>query len=346
MTSQLLQKMIGQLFIIGFKGDSITDTDAIYHDIKTGHLGGVILFDRHLATKAASNNITGYSQVSQLTAQLQELSSSKLLIAVDQEGGRVNRFRGEYGFPQTLSAAELGGPTNVELTRNSSRQTAEMLAACGINLNLAPVVDLNTNRENPIVGKVKRSFSSDAAEVYDHASTWMEEHEKLGIGHCLKHFPGHGSSEADSHLGFVDITNSWEENELTPYKELIKTDSARAIMVGHLFNKSLDAQFPATLSKHTIGDLLRKQMQFKGVVISDDMQMKAITDKYGLAEACIQAMNAGVDLIIIGNNLEYDPEIYANLHDEVVQAVDNGILSENTIRGAYERIQAFKTSIN
>lgn len=345
MPSPSLNAMIGQLFIVGFKGESVTEQNSIYLDIKNRHLGGVILFDRHLATKAASNNISGYTQLSKLTAQLQSISSSKLLIAVDQEGGKVNRFREEYGFPQTPSAEELGKSTGVALTRESSKQTAEMLNACGINLNLAPVVDLNTNRENPIVGKVQRSFSAGEGIVFEHASAWVEEHKKIGIGHCLKHFPGHGSSKADSHLGFVDITTTWEEKELSPYKEFIKNGFTGAIMVGHLFNKAFDTEFPATLSNQTVDGLLRKKMKFQGVIISDDMQMKAITDKYGLAEACVRAINAGVDLIIIGNNLEYDPEIYATLHNEVALAVDNGILNKNTIRGAYERIQQFKTNI-
>lgn len=345
MTSPSLHKMIGQLFILGFKGASITEQDPIYLDIKKRHLGGVILFDRHLATKATSNNICGVSQLSKLTSQLQQLSSSKLLIAVDQEGGKVNRFREEYGFPQTPSAEELGKQAGANHTCKYSQQTAKMLKSCGINLNLAPVVDLNTNRENPIVGKVQRSFSSNEDVVYEHSSAWVEEHKKLGIGHCLKHFPGHGSSKADSHLGFVDITTTWKKKELTPYKELIKNGFADAIMVGHLFNKAFDSEFPATLSKHTVSDLLRKEMNFEGVIISDDMQMKAITDKYGLAEACVHAINAGVDLIIIGNNLEYDPEIFTTLHNEVALAVDKGILNENTIKKAYERIQHLKTNI-
>ncbi|BHH84056.1 glycosyl hydrolase [Desulforhopalus sp. 52FAK] len=337
--------MIGQLFIVGFKGASITEEDPIYLDIKKRHLGGVILFDRHLATKADTNNITGCAQLATLTAQLQSIRSSKLFIAVDQEGGKVNRFRQKYGFSETPSAEELGKAVDVNRTRVSSRQTAEMLRSCGINLNLAPVVDLNTNRENPIIGKVQRSFSADKGIVYEHSSAWIEEHKKLGIGHCLKHFPGHGSSKADSHLGFVDITTTWEEEELTPYKELIKNGLADAIMVGHLFNQTFDRDYPATLSKRTVSNLLRKEMNFEGVIISDDMQMKAITDKYGLAEACVQAINAGVDLIIIGNNLEHDPEIFTTLHNAVALAVDNGILSENTIIRAYERIQQYKTNI-
>lgn len=340
-----LHHMIGQLFIIGFKGDNITEKHPIYRDIKDLDLGGVILFDRHLATKSANNNITGQSQLRELTAKLQNISSTKLFIAVDQEGGKVNRFRDEFGFELTSSAAELGRVPDTELTQKSAIQVAEMLKSCGVNFNLAPVVDLNSNINNPIIGKVERSFSNNSATVYHHASTWIAEHRKVGIGSCLKHFPGHGSSKNDSHLGFVEVTESWHETELEPYVSLIKSGQAQSIMVGHLYNKALDSEFPATLSEPTITGLLRGKMNYQGVVITDDMQMKAITDRYGLVEACIKAISAGVDLIIIGNNLNYDPEIFATLHNEVARAVENGTLKEKTIREAWTRVQRLKTNI-
>ncbi len=345
MKSPSLQQMIGQLFIIGFKGDSLFESDVIYQDIQKRYLGGVILFDRHLATQSTTNNITGQTQLRSLTKQLQGVSDTKLLIGVDQEGGRVNRFRKEFGFSQTASAATLGGETDTTLTKKHGAQTARTLKSCGINMNFAPVVDLNSNSQNPIIGLIDRSFSEDVTAVIMHACAWVTEHRKQGIGSCLKHFPGHGSSENDSHLGFVDITESWEKRELAPYTTLIDKGVADAVMVGHLYNKNIDATFPATLSEKTITGILRKKLKFEGVVISDDLQMKAITEKYGLAEACIAALNAGVDLIIIGNNLEYDPELYTALYNGVIEAVDNGVISENTIKGAYERVQRLKSNI-
>lgn len=337
--------MIGQLFIIGFKGNTLSDSDVIYQDIQKRSLGGVILFDRHLATKSTTNNITSQVQLASLTRQLQEASATKLFIAVDQEGGKVNRFRQEFGFQQTSSAATLGATTDTNLTEKHASQTAMMLKSSGINLNLAPVVDLNSNNQNPIIGLVDRSFSADFNTVTQHASAWINEHRKAGIGCCLKHFPGHGSSDKDSHLGFVDITESWKESELEPYKQLIEMSLVDAVMVGHLYNKNIDSDFPATLSEKTITGILREKLKFEGAVISDDLQMKAITEKYGLAEACIAAINAGVDLIIIGNNLEYDPDMYTTLYNAVVEAVDNGTISENTIRGAHKRVQRLKSNI-
>lgn len=345
MKSPSLQQMIGQLFITGFTGNTLSQSDLIYQDIQKRYLGGVILFDRHLATKTATNNITGKTQLRRLTSQLQQVRSDKLLIAVDQEGGKVNRFREEFGFPQTPPAATLGAAIHTEATKKHGAQTATTLRSCGVNLNLAPVVDLNLNGQNPIIGMVDRSFSKDVDRVTAHAWAWIAEHKRQGIGTCLKHFPGHGSSQSDSHLGFVDITESWEEYELEPYTNLLDKGLADAIMVGHLYNRRLDAKFPATLSKKTITGLLRTKMKFEGVVISDDLQMRAITNKYGLAQACIAAINAGVDLLIIGNNLEYDPGNYSRLYNAVNRAVDNGTISENTIRSAYGRVRKLKGTL-
>lgn len=338
-----LKQMIGQLFIIGFTGKTVSKSHPIFTDIDERSLGGVIIFDRHLATKAATNNITGAAQLKQLTATLQEFSSTKLLIAVDQEGGRVNRFREEFGFPVSPSAEQLGAATGTMQSRASATQTAYMLKNCGVNLNLAPVVDLNSNNKNPIIGKVERSFSDKPDKVFEHASIWVTEHRKAGILSCLKHFPGHGSSKNDSHLGFVDITKSWQTTELEPYKKLITKGLADAIMVGHLYNKDLDPDYPATLSVPTINKLLKEDMQFGGVVISDDLQMRAITDKYALEDACIMALKAGVDLIIIGNNLSYDPTIFSRIHKAIEKAVNKGSLSEETIRNAWKRVQTFKS---
>lgn len=340
-----MDQMIGQLFIIGFKGQTISETDPIGLDITKRNLGGVILFDRHLATKATTNNITGAGQLTELTAQLQGLRSEKLLIAVDQEGGRVNRFREEFGFPQTQSAGDLGLTDDTSKTTKSSEQTAHMLHSCGLNLNLAPVVDLNSNITNPIIGKIGRSFSNHPDIVCAHASDWIAGHKKENILSCLKHFPGHGSSKEDSHLGFVDITDSWNEKELTPYKNHITKGLADAIMVGHLYNKTFDTEYPATLSFKTIQKILRQKLNYNGVVISDDMQMKAITDKYGLTEACILSLSAGIDMIIIGNNLEYDPNIFTTIQQAVVEAVDKGTLSKDTIKSAWKRVQNYKSLI-
>ncbi|MBU1566438.1 MAG: glycoside hydrolase family 3 [Proteobacteria bacterium] len=340
-----LRQKIGQLFLIGFTGDALSTNHPIVADIREEKLGGVILFDRFLAEKKDTHNIISAEQLQRLTTDLQKLAGGELLIAVDQEGGKVNRFRMERGFPVTPTAAELGGTLNVQATAASAKQTARMLRAAGVNVNLAPVVDINVNRENQIIGRYGRSFSDNGRTVAAHAAAWIKEHRAEAIQCCLKHFPGHGSSHDDSHLGFVDLSTSWHESELEPYRLLIEASHAEAIMVGHLINKNLDKVYPATLSSATLRKLLRQDLHFNGLIISDDMQMKAITNHYGLEEACCKALAAGIDLLIIGNNLEHAPGILRKVKDAVIEAVRRGEISEKRIEEAYSFVQKYKLSL-
>ncbi len=340
-----LEQKIGQLFILGFTGDKITSDHPIVEDIEKRNLGGVILFDRFLAAAQNTNNIIDAGQLQKLTASLQTLAADTLLIAVDQEGGQVNRFKKERGFPVTPSAMELGSCSDLRATVASARQTARMLAGVGVNLNFAPVVDLNVHPENPIIGRYGRSFSADPAIVTAHAGAWVNEHRHQGVLSCLKHFPGHGSSRTDSHLGFVDVTGTWQEIELLPYQHLIQGGQADAIMLGHIFNRKFDAHFPASLSRATIQTLVRQKLHFTGVIVSDDMQMKAITAHYGIEDACCKALAAGVDLIIIGNNLVHDPKILPKVMDTIMQGLDEGIITEERLDEAWKRIRKYKQSI-
>lgn len=340
-----LQQKIGQLFILGFHGDTLDAKQPIVQDIDNRNLGGVILFDRFLAGAKDRNNIIDAGQLRRLTTFLQQRASNALLIAVDQEGGQVNRFKKERGFPVTPPAAELGSCPDLRQTIASARQTARMLAEVGVNFNLAPVVDLDLYRENPIIGRYGRSFSAHPATVAAHAGAWINEHRLQGILSCPKHFPGHGSSRADSHLGFVDVTETWQETELLPYHHLLQGGQVEAIMLGHLFNKKFDAHFPASLSRTTIDCLIRGQLHFTGVIVSDDMQMKAITAHYGLADACCLALAAGVDLLIIGNNLVYDPLILSKVTERILRGLEEGTLTEARLDQAWHRIQKLKQSI-
>lgn len=336
---------IGQLFMVGFAGHTLGLLHPLRADIGEGALGGVILFDRFIAGKSDSHNIISIDQLEELTGMLQELAGGGLLVAVDQEGGKVSRFRAERGFVETACAAELGAAADTSATTAAARQTATMLRRAGININLAPVVDLNINPDNPIIGHYGRSFSPSATTVAAHASAWIKEHRDQGITCCLKHFPGHGSSGEDSHLGLVDTSRCWSEAELEPFQLLIDSGEAEAIMVGHLKNNQLDRHCPATLSAATLQMLLRKRMRFNGLLLSDDMQMKAITDLYGLEEACCRALSAGIDILVIGNNLVHDPLIFRTLRDSLVAAAQRGELAEERIDQAYQRVQAFKQSL-
>ncbi len=337
-----LTNKIGQLFLLGFHGPSLSPEHPIVKDIQDRNLGGVILFEKSLALSQDHNNILSHSQVQNLTSDLQNYAETSLLVAIDQEGGKVSRLSPKRGFPASPTAAELGVEKKTHLTHTEASRTAQLLKNLGINFNLAPVVDVNSYLENPIIGQVERSFSPDPHMVALHASTWIKAHRDQNILSCLKHFPGHGSSRQDSHLGFVDISDTWNEAELYPYKKLIEAHEVDAIMTGHLFNSKLDPDHPATLSKLILDQLLRKKLGYRGAIISDDMQMKAITNGYGLEESICQALAAGVDMIIIGNNLSYDENILTKAIHAVRNAVSNKRIPEERITNAHERVQDLK----
>lgn len=337
-----LAQKIGQLFLLGFQGHTLETNSSIFEDITKRNLGGVLLFDRLLAKDQADNNIITKDQVKRLTTSLQGAAGGQLLIAIDQEGGKVSRLSSKRGFPDTPTAATLGGSGKIERTRQQSTATAALLRELGITFNLAPVVDINSYRSNPIIARYERSFSHDPYQVLKHAQAWIRGHRQHGILTCLKHFPGHGSARQDTHLGFADISDTWNNDELIPFASLITSGDAEAIMTGHLFNTQLDQAQPTTLSQTTLTTLLRGELAFKGVIISDDMQMRAITDKYGLEHAICLAIAAGVDLVIIGNNLNYDPNILEKVIKAIQQAIADGILTEQRLTQAYERVQALK----
>lgn len=340
-----LQELLGQLFIIGFHGSEVTGTSPIAVDISTRHLGGVILFDNFLGAPAESSNIVSSTQLSSLCSMLQSLSSTKLIIGIDQEGGRVRRLKEKHGFSSMPSAEEMGLDESFQESLQQASKIGELLAQIGINVNFAPVADLNSNPENPIIGRLGRSFSADPDLTSRHCEIWLEHMQQCGVLGCMKHFPGHGSSAKDSHKDFVDISNSWKENELIPYQKLIAKNKVRAIMLGHLFNSNLDNRYPASLSARIVRDMLRQQLQFDGLVITDDIQMKAITTRYGLLDAVIMALNAGVDMIIIGNNLDYDPDILTKIFIHIEQALLKGHISRQTLEDAYTRVQNFKAAL-
>lgn len=337
-----LANQIGQLFMLGFKGAELTPDNSIMEDLCKKNLGGVILFDALLAQKQTKNNIKKPGQVKALTQSLQQHAATPLLIAIDQEGGLVRRLKTEAGFPKTESPQTMGQADDSTRTAIQAACTAVTLRHLGINLNLAPSVDLNTFPDNPVIGKLKRSFSENSETLIRHAAIWVREHRKQNILSCLKHFPGHGSSKTDSHLGFTDISTTWQEEELTPFKILIEQQLADCVMSGHLFHSDLDSEYPTSLSANVINKLLRGTLGFNGLVITDDLQMKAITDKYGLEEAVCLAFAAGADMIIIGNNLKYEPHIMDRIIPAVLTKIKEGVIEEKRIHEALQRVETIK----
>ncbi|MDM8558765.1 glycoside hydrolase family 3 N-terminal domain-containing protein [Candidatus Parabeggiatoa sp. HSG14] len=340
-TSVSLETKIGQMLLVGFRGLTVEQSDV--RDILDLQIGGVLLFDYDVARHKPVRNIQSPQQVKALVDALQAYTEIPLLIGIDYEGGVVNRLPEKYGFPPTVSHQYLGRKGDLTLTHQYATKMAETLTGLGINLNFAPVVDVNTNPSNPIIGKIERSFSADPQIVTDHALEYIRAFRQHNVICTLKHFPGHGSSQADSHRGIADVTNTWAEIELIPYRQLIQTGEVDSIMTAHVFNQTLDPNYPATLSKPVITDLLRGELGFDGVVFSDDMQMKAIASHYGLEIAIQKAIEAGVDILVIGNNMgDFVPDIAVRVTTIIKQLVQNGTISPTRIDESYQRILKLK----
>lgn len=341
-----LEEMIGQMLMIGFRGMALDPADQIAQDLAEGRVGAVILFDRDVAMGFTPRNIESPDQLLALTQQLHHYASqagdTPLLIAIDQEGGFVARLKPDYGFPPTVSAQYLGNLNNPDSTAWHGAMIAQTLRDHGINLNLAPVVDVNVNPESPAIGAIERSFSEDPLLVALHAGLMVDEHRSRQVLTSLKHFPGHGSASGDSHLGLTDVTATWQDNELIPYQLLIQQGRADMVMTAHIFNEHWDADYPATMSKPVITGMLREGLGFDGVVISDDMNMGAITDEYGLEEAIYRSIDAGVDILIFANNLVYDEMIAVTARDIILDLIEQELLSEARIRESYQRIMELK----
>lgn len=342
-----LEQMLAQMIMVGFRGTTLASAAPIVADISQRGVGSVVLFSYDVALQSPTRNVESPAQVAALTAGLQALTltsagSPPLLIAADQEGGKVARLNEQHGFPSTMSAQELGERSDPAFTYAQAETTARTLAAAGINHNLAPVVDVDSNPANPVIGALGRSFSADPAVVTAQARAFIDAHHAHDVTTTLKHFPGHGSSQADSHLGLVDVSTTWQRDELEPYRVLIGEGIVDTVMTAHVFNTQLDPTYPATLSPATITGLLRDELGFDGVVITDDMNMQAITGQYGFEQAAVLAVQAGADLLAYGNNLAYDPNVAQRAVAALSAAVKQGQLTEARIAQSYQRMLVLK----
>ncbi len=334
---------IGQMLMIGFRGLDAKSEPRLEKDIRTRRIGGVVLFDYDVPSASTVRNIESPDQVMRLVSKLQEMSSIPLFVAIDQEGGRISRLKPARGFPKSLSAAHLGRLDNADSTRVAAAASASLLRRLKINMDLAPDVDLNVNPDNPVIGKLDRSFSGDHRIVTRHARIFIEQFRAAGIIPVLKHFPGHGSSTTDTHRDFTDVTATWSKNELEPYRALIREGYDDPVMTAHVFNARLDSLHPATLSKAIIGGMLRHDLGFRGVVVSDDMQMKAIAGLYGLEQAISLAIGAGADILLFGNNAStYEPEIAEKAAGIIRKLVKQGVVTPRRIDESYRRIMDLK----
>ncbi|WP_420333886.1 glycoside hydrolase family 3 protein [Roseibium sp.] len=338
-----LRQKIGQMVLIGFVGDrpSRSGVKRVLEQLEAGEIGGVLYLGRNLRNKQT---------VQRMNAAFREASPAALppLIAIDQEGGRVQRLRSRNGFPDTPSARYIARKGEPDDAKRTYSVLAESLAGWGFTLNLAPVVDVDANPRNPIIGRLGRSFSPDPERVSAFASTFVSAHREHGVLTALKHFPGHGSSLRDSHKGAVDITGTWSEDELIPFRQLIAGDMADIVMTAHVINHKLsetEANVPMSLSHSALTGLLRDDLGFTGVIMSDDIQMDAIRWNFSLEDAVLKAVDAGTDILLFANDRRPDPEIPQKVADILEAAAANDPDIARKIDDAYDRIVTLKSDL-
>lgn len=343
-----LKEEIGQMIMIGFRGTEALENSDIYKAIKDVKIGGVALSDYDVPSKSYPRNIVSIAQTKKLISGLQGYSEIPLLVGVDVEGGSINRLKSKYGFSSILSAKDMGLDKTLVTTQVESLKIVEELKNAGFNMNLAPVVDVNINPQSPIIGALGRSFSASSEWVFNNARVFMQNHLNSNIIAVAKHFPGHGSATGDTHFGLADITNTYKEDELLPYQKLNNEGLLSAVMTGHLINKNIDSNYPATLSSVFLQNILRDKIGLKGVIISDDLQMAAISGNYGFEDSIILAINAGCDIVYFFNNTTdgYDKNIAYKVRDVIFNAVKSGKIKEERITESYNRIINLKKQFN
>ena len=325
--SMTIDEKIGQLLIFGY--ETVEDAEAVIRDLKPG---GVILFGRNIQSAQQTR-----SDISRLQAVAAESDGQPvpLLISIDQEGGRVSRLPAESGVFE--SARELGFRDDPSITLAFGKRTAAALLDLGFNLDYAPVLDIDSNPLNPVIGD--RSFGATAEGVTRHGLAMLDGLEAGGVIACVKHFPGHGDTHVDSHISLPVVSKSLAELEafeLLPFAAAIDAGTSM-VMVAHLLIASMDDR-PASLSPVLVDGLLRGQMGYQGVVITDDLTMGAIVEHYSLSEAAILAIEAGCDLLPVCHGTDKLRET----HSALVDAWRSGRLTEARIERSVLRILQLK----
>ena len=338
-----LEQMAGQMILLGFQGDEAGDKSVqqMRRLIGEGRIGGVI----YLKTNVKSlENVRAMNE-----GFLSAGAALPPFIAIDQEGGKIERLTSEVGFNEIPSAAYFGKSNSPHRAQKIYTSMAKGLASLGINMNFGPVVDLNINKQNPIIAKYGRSYSDDPNIVTEYAGAFVSAHRIAGVITALKHFPGHGSSAGDSHVGFVDITNVWQIKELEPYRKMIKDNMVDMVMIAHLYHEKFSTekgvQLPSSLSPNWISGVLRKQLAYDGVVISDDMEMAAIRNNFSLKETVIRAISAGTDILLFSNTANYRISLADEVRSIIIAEAKRNPNFRVQVEASYKRIVALKKRI-
>jgi beta-N-acetylhexosaminidase len=332
--SMTLAEKVGQLLLVYFTGPDLSPQ--LQEMIDSYHIGGVILYQ-------ISGNLISVSQVSTLTQQIQSMAKIPLWIAIDQEGGAVDRLPPEAThFPSAMAVAATG---DLDWAKQMAAITAVELRALGINLNFAPVVDVNSNPANPIIGI--RAYGSDPQQVSQWGEVVFKTYERAGILTTLKHFPGHGDTVVDSHLGLPRVERSLptlEAVDLFPFQQLIQRGAA-AIMTAHVLVPALYPDHPATLSSRILQDVLRQKWGFQGLIVTDSLTMGALDQTWNSAEAALLALEAGADVLLFGADAGHSASEPQLAYDLLLKAVQEGRISRERLDASVSRILHQKTRL-
>ena len=333
LSADQLKRSIGQMIITGFSGNDAKSPDfrRVLNNLQNGVIGGVLF---------VADNIASKEELQNMITMIRGCTCSVVpFIAIDEEGGIVERLGDDIGFKPISSPAELEH-YGLSAAKTQYKLLVRKLFGLGFNLNLAPVVDLNTNPNNPIIGSLGRSYSRNPTVVTKFARTFIVEHHALGILTSLKHFPGHGSSVTDTHISIADVSSTWQGAELSPYRHLIRSHLADTIMIGHLRNIPRWGGV-ASQEGSAIRDLLRKQLKFRGVTISDDLGMDAVRPtKSSFANVITSAIKTGVDVVLVAHQVSADTGQFVN--GSIVDGLASGNLSAHEIEKSLRRIGKLK----
>lgn len=334
-----LDMKIGQMIIIGFNGTGTNEESIQFlgNLIEDGLISGLLYY---------GGNISGPDQAYELNTYFQNQSTLlPLFLTVDQEGGFIQRLSKSKGFKDFPSPRSIGERYSMDRTDRVYNRMAKIIHNAGFNVNFAPVVDIVKTDEGGMHTAYMRSFSSDAYTVAEYASTMIKAHHQWNVLTALKHFPGLGSTTNDTHYISADVTDTWGQDELIPYRYAMYYDLVDMVMIAHIINTNIDPDYTASLSPAHIITNLRLGLEYDGVVITDDLLMGAVKNNYSLEESIIQAVLAGNDILLFSTTFYNEELIPALVVETIKQAVDDGIITEERINQSYRRILELKTRL-
>jgi beta-N-acetylhexosaminidase len=329
-----LDERVGQMLLLGFigSGPDTGGADNIAGHLEHRRIGGV-LFLRHnvRSREGAEGSARRFSAIDR-----------NAWMAIDQEGGLVQRLSRDLGYTHIPRAMQVAEGRDVDGARDLYRLSAAEFRAAGFNMNLAPVADLH-DPDNAVIGRHGRSYGEDGETVAAYAGAFIEAYQQAGAVCAIKHFPGHGRSRGDSHHGFVDISETWDDSELDPFRRLIDGGQANLLMGGHLTHRGLDESGqPVTFSRPVLDGLLRQQMGFMGAIMTDDLDMAAIRENFEQREAVLRSIEAGNDIIMMSNSAAPDAELPQRITGWVREAIAEGRFDETRIDRSVARLMVLK----